>query len=281
MTKFGVHAHTLIDGWTTEKGNYAIQAAAEIGFGIIEIPLTKPAEFDTASHRKALQSAGIEATASLALPKELHMPINPKGALQFLTSVLQKLQDIGGEYLCGCIAYASGVFTNAPPSIEERQIVVDTLGRLASIAEKMGMGLGLEVLNRNSTYLYTKLSDARETILAVGKANLTLHADTYHMNFEEEGFYGPLVDCADTLGYMHMVESHRGLIGTGTISWDEVFRGLKDANYSGALVLESFSPFNTKFAASYKLWREPEFTPLVLARKGLDFLKEKSRIYEL
>ena len=207
------------------------------------------------------------------------MPINPKGALQFLTSVLQKLQDIGGEYLCGCIAYASGVFTNAPPSIEERQIVVDTLGRLASIAEKKGMGLGLEVLNRNSTYLFTTLADARETIQAVGKDNLTLHADTYHMNFEEEGFYGPLLNCADTLGYMHMVESHRGLIGSGTINWDEVFRGLQDANFHGPLVLESFSPFNAEFAAAYKLWREPKYPPHVLAKKGLEFLKEKAETF--
>jgi len=279
MTKFGIHAHSLIDGWTTDKGNYAIQTAAEIGFDIIEIPLANPAEFDADSHRKTLQSAGIEATASLALPKEFHMPFNPEGALEFLISVLKKLKDIGGNYLCGCIAYASDVFTDAPPTGEERQIVIDTLRRLAAIAEDMGMGLGLEVLNRNSTYLYTTLADARDTILAVGMDNLTLHADTYHMNFEEKGFYDPVVECADTLGYMHMVESHRGLIGSGTINWDEVFRGLKDADYHGPLVLESFYPFNAKFAASYKLWREPKYPQMTLAKNGLEFLKEKAKTY--
>ena len=207
------------------------------------------------------------------------MPTNPKGAIKFLTTILQKLQDTGGSYLCGCIAYASGVFTNQLPTKEERQVVVDSLGELARITEKMGMRLGLEVLNRNSTYLYNTLADARETILAVAMDNLGLHADTYHMNFEEEGFYSPLVEAADTLAYMHMVESHRGLIETGTIDWDAVFRGLQDANYKGPLVLESFTPFNAEFLAAYKLWRVPKYSPEILARKGLEFLKEKAAAF--
>lgn len=281
MAKIGVHAHIWIDKWTTKKGNFAIKATAETGFDIIEIPLKRPDEFDAVAHKKVLQAAGIEATASLALPERFHMPTDPKGAVQFLTTVLQKLQDIGGSYLCGCIAYASGMFTNQLPTKEERQTVIDALGELALIAKKMGMSLGLEVLNRNSTYLYNTLADAQETILAVGMDNLTLHADTYHMNFEEEGFYTPLVETSDTLAYMHMVESHRGLIGTGTINWNEVFRGLKDARYSGPLVLESFTPFNPDFLAAYKLWRAPKYTPDILARKGLEFLKDKAAEYGL
>ncbi len=101
------------------------------------------------------------------------------------------------------------------------------------------------------------------------------------MNIEEEGFYTPLVETADVLAYIHMSESHRGLIGTGTIDWDEVFRGLKDAKYTGPLVLESFTPFNPDFLAAYKLWRSPEYTPEILARKGLEFLKEKAAAFGL
>jgi len=281
MAKIGVHAHIWIDKWTTKKGNFAIKATAETGFDILEIPLKRPDEFDADAHKKAIQAAGIEVTASLSLPERYHMTTNPKGAIQFLKTVLQKLQDAGGSYLCGCIAYAGGKFTNKPPTQEERQIVIDSLGEVALLAKKMGMSIGLEVLSRNDTYLYNTLADARETILAVGMDNLNLHADTYHMNIEEEGFYTPLVESADTLAYIHMVESHRGLIGTGTINWDEVFRGLKDAKYTGPLVLESFTPFNPDFLAAYKLWRAPKYTPAILARKGLEFLKEKAAAFGL
>jgi len=281
MAKIGAHSFLWIDKWTTEKGNYAINIAADTGFDLIEIPLLRPDEFDAKAHKKTIQTAGIEATASLGLPDRFHMTTNPEGAKQFLTTALQKLRDAGGSYLCGCIAYTIGKFTNEPPTQEERQIVINTLGEVALIAKKMDMSIGLEVVNRNEGYLYNTLADAREAILAVGMDNFNLHADTYHMNIEEEGFYTPLVETADVLAYIHMSESHRGLIGTGTVNWDEVFRGLKDAKYTGPLILESFTSINPDIIAATKLWRAPKYPPDIFARKGLEFLKENAAKYGL
>jgi D-psicose/D-tagatose/L-ribulose 3-epimerase len=96
------------------------------------------------------------------------------------------------------------------------------------------------------------------------------------MNIEEEGFYKPLVACAETLGYMHLSESHRGLVGSGTVNWDEVFRGLVDARYTGPLVLESFAAINPDLAAATCLWRPPNQPPGVLAAEGLRFLRERA-----
>jgi D-psicose/D-tagatose/L-ribulose 3-epimerase len=93
------------------------------------------------------------------------------------------------------------------------------------------------------------------------------------MNIEEEGFYTPLVETADVLDYIHMSESHRGLVGTGTINWDEVWRGLADGGYRGPLVLESFAAINPDLAAATCLWRPPNQGSDVLAREGLAFLK--------
>ncbi len=93
------------------------------------------------------------------------------------------------------------------------------------------------------------------------------------MNIEEEGFYNPIVGCAETLGYMHLSESHRGLVGSGTVHWPDVFRGLKDANYRGPLVLESFAAINPDLAAATCLWRPPNQPSEVLAREGLAFLR--------
>jgi len=119
MTKFGAHAFVWVDEWTTKKGNKAIAMAGRQGFDFIEIPLLKPAEFDAPAHRQALEQAGIYATASLVLPDRAHMPAHPKRAKKFLISALDKLEALGGNYLCGCIAYALGLFTGirqtAPP----------------------------------------------------------------------------------------------------------------------------------------------------------------------
>ena len=123
MAKFGAHSFLWIDQWTTEKGNYAINAAAEMGFDYVELHLLQPFEFEGEIHKKVLRDAGIEAVASLGLPEELHMPENPECAKKFLYKALQKLQDAGSTYLCGCIAYTIGKFSGQPPIKAERQIV--------------------------------------------------------------------------------------------------------------------------------------------------------------
>ncbi len=277
MPRFGAHAFLWIGEWTTETGNYAINQAAAAGFDFIEIPLLRPDRFDAASHRKVLRDAGIGVTASLVLPKGAHMPEHPQEAKRFLISAMDKLVEVGGNYLCGCIAYQLGRLTGRPPTSEERQIVVDTLGEVAEQAKRRGVTLGFECCNRYETYMYNTLADGRQAIKAVGADNIQLHADTYHMNIEEEGFYRPLVECADVLGYIHMSESHRGLVGTGTVIWEQVFHGLADAGYTGPLVLESFAAINPDLAAATCLWRPPNQPPDVLATEGLKFLREGAR----
>ena len=64
-------------------------------------------------------------TASLVLPADTHMPDYPDKAAKFLISALDKLEALGGNYLCGCLAYQLGHFTNVPPTPAERQTVVE------------------------------------------------------------------------------------------------------------------------------------------------------------
>ncbi len=281
MTSYGAHAFVWIGDWTTENGNHAISEAGKIGFDFIEIPLLNPDNFDAASHKMALEAAGIEATCSLVLPKDAHMPHEPEKALTFLTKVLDQMEILGCTHLGGCIAYSLGTLTGLPPTQTEKQVVIDTLGRFAQDAQSRGISLSLEACNRYETYLFNSLEDTRDAIKAIGADNLTLHADTYHMNIEEEGFYKPLVATADVLDYIHMSESHRGLVGTGTVNWDEVWRGLKDANFTGKLVLESFAAINPELAAATCLWRPPNEGPAVLATQGIEFLKQGAAKYQL
>jgi D-psicose/D-tagatose/L-ribulose 3-epimerase len=272
--KFGAHAFVWIPDWTTEAGNQAIRAAAEMGFDFIEIPLLRPEGFDAAGHRAALTEAGIEATASVVLPQGAHMAHHPEAAARFLRAVLDRLEALGGTILCGCVAYSLGTFTGKPPTDQERDTVVETLSAIAADAKARGIALGFEVCNRYETYMFNTLASGAEAIHAVGSDNIFLHADTYHMNIEEEGFFEPLVATGELLGYVHMSESHRGLVGTGTVDWDEVFRGLAAISYDGPLVLESFAAINDDLRAATKLWRPPNQPPRVLASEGLEFLRK-------
>lgn len=279
--RYGAHAFVWIGEWTTASGNHAIAEAARVGFDFIEIPLLEPEKFDAASHRRALDDAGITATCSLTLTKATHMPDHPEAARRFLLTAMDKMAGIGCTYLTGCLAYNLGTLTGAPPTARERQTIVDTLRLVAADAADRGITLALEACNRYETHLYNTLADTRAALLAVGADNLKLHADTYHMNIEEESFYDALVDAADVLGYIHMSESHRGLVGSGTVKWDEVWRGLAAAKFTGNLVLESFAAVNPALAAATCIWRPPNRPAEVLAREGLAFLKAGVERYDL
>jgi D-psicose/D-tagatose/L-ribulose 3-epimerase len=274
MPKFGCHAFVWVGEWDTDAGNYAIGQVARTGFEYIEMPLLKPSEFDAASHRAALERAGIRGTCSLALPREVHLPFYPELARQFLYEALEKVEAVGSEYLGGCIAYHLGTLTGKPPTAEERALVVQVLRDVAGEAARRGITILLEPCNRYETYLYNTLADVRETILAVGAPNLKLHADTYHMNVEEEGFYNPIVQARDVLHYIHMSESHRGLVGSGNVHWDEIWRALAEIEFDGFLVLESFAAVNPDLQAATCLWRPPNQSSAVLASGGLSFLQQ-------
>lgn len=274
MIKVGVHGFVFVAAWTTRSGNDAIKQAGRHGFDIIEMPMLNPKTFDAKSHKKTLKATGIEGTTSLALPKKCHMPKYPKQAKAFLLAALDKVEEVGSQYLGGCTAYNLGTLTGKPPTKQERNVVVDVLGEVVAEAKKRGITIALEACNRYETYLYNTLEDTRETIKKIGADNLKLHADTYHMNIEEEGFYNPIVNCADVLNYVHMSESHRGLVGSGTVNWAEVWKGLKAAKFKGYLVLESFSAINPDLMAATCLWRPPNQSSEVLAREGHKFLRE-------
>ncbi|MBN1965244.1 MAG: sugar phosphate isomerase/epimerase [Anaerolineae bacterium] len=281
MTKYGAHAFVWVGDWNPALGTHAIQQAGEQGFDFIEIPMLRPEEFDTAIYIKALADAGIYATVSLVLPADAHMPHQPDRAVAFLTRVLDNMEALGSTYLGGCIAYHLGTLTGAPPTPAEKQAVIDGLGAVAHDARRRGITLALEACNRYETYMFNTLADTYQIIKAIGAPNLKLHADTYHMNIEEENFHDPIVATADRIDYIHMSESHRGLVGNGTVKWDEVFSGLADANYRGPLVLESFAAINPDLARATCLWRPPKQSPEELARRGLEFLKLNAAKYGL
>jgi len=284
MPKFGAHAFGWISDWSVEAGNHAIHEAGRTGLDFIEIPLLKPYDFDAPAAKRALTAAGIYATASTVLPRDSHMPDEPEKAKRFLFKCLDGLEAVGGTYLCGCIGFAHGLLKGRAPEQWERDVVAETLAAVAEEAGRRGMSLALETCNRYETYLYNTLEDAQATVLAVralGCPNIEVHGDTYQMNVEEEGWRKPILATADTLGYMHLSESHRGLVGTGTINWDAVFQALADIHYTGPLALESFAAINKDLIAATCLWRPVNATPDELATKGLAFMREYSAKYGL
>ena len=58
--------------------------------------------------------------------------------------------------------------------------------------------------------------------------------------------------------YVHIGESHRGYLGTGSVPWEPFWRGLAEMGYTGPLTFESFSSAVASKSLSQTLcvWRD-------------------------
>jgi D-psicose/D-tagatose/L-ribulose 3-epimerase len=276
MPTIGAHAFIWIGDWQRESGSEAIAAAARCGVDVIEIPMLRPDEFDASLTRRQLDDAGLAAICSLVLPREAHMPSYPDRAREFLRRAIDQVAAIDSTFLGGVLYGHLGYLTGAPPTDAEREICAETLREVAAYAADRSVTLGLEPVNRYETYLYNTIGDTLELIAAIGSPNVTIHADTYHMNIEEPGFAAPIEAAGARLGCIHCSESDRGVPGHGNVHWDDVFHGLQAIDYRGPLVLESFAAINPDLAGATCMWRTPTYTSDQLAREGVAFLRQRA-----
>jgi D-psicose/D-tagatose/L-ribulose 3-epimerase len=276
MPQFGAHAFIWAGEWTPEGAEKVIGGASEAGLDFVEIPLLHPESMDVSGTRGLLDRYAIGCTCSLGLPREAHLPFAPEAAEAFLRTAVDVTAALGSDALSGAIYTHLGTLTRKPPTEEELASVARVLKSVARYAAQRDVSLGIEAINRYETYLINLASQADEMVRRIDEPNVFVHLDTYHMNIEEKGFYDPIVATGPRMQYIHLSESDRGTPGTGNVHWEDVFRGLKDADYDGRLVMESFAAVNEDIIGATALWRDVVGDPQVLIRDGLSFLRDRA-----
>jgi D-psicose/D-tagatose/L-ribulose 3-epimerase len=274
---FGAHAFIWAGEWTREGAERVISGAAEAGLDFVEVPLLDPGSIDVEHTRSLLNHYGLGCSCSLGLPREVHLPSNPEGAGRFLDGAVEATVALGSPVLTGPLYTHVGTLTGKPPEPEELEIVARILEGTARRAAEYGVEIGIEAINRYETYLVNVASQASELLDRIDEPNVFVHLDTYHMNIEEKGFYGPITGLGPRLGYIHLSESDRGTPGTANVHWDDVFRGLKEIDYGGALAMESFAAVNEALIGATASWRDVVGDPDALVRDGLAFLRAKGK----
>jgi D-psicose/D-tagatose/L-ribulose 3-epimerase len=242
--KIGCHGSVWTGAFDVDGVRLAVSKTREAGFDLIEIPLMDPEGLDVETTRKVLDEYGLAATASLGLRDDIDIssedPDIVANGEKHLGTCLEVLSGIGGTHLVGVIYCAMKKYL-APASDLGRAHSVEAIGRLASRAEELGIRLGIEVVNRYESNLVNTSRQAVEYVERVGHDNVSVHLDTYHMNIEEPDMFSPVLTAGSRLGYVHIGESHRGYLGSGTVDFGGFFRGLAHVGYDGPVVFESFS----------------------------------------
>ena len=277
MIRFGMHASLWTDTWTNEAAERLIPEAKRHGIEVIEIALLTPEAIDVEHSRALFREHGIAPSGSLCLPMEATAPLHPKEAERFLMSALEVGHAIGCDFLGGVTYGTLGWRSGNPPTEDEYRNIVAALKPVARRAAELGMTLGLEPCNRYETHLLNTAAQTRALMERVGEPNLTIHLDTYHMNIEENGIGEGFRTAEGATCYVHLSESHRGVPGTGTIDWDDVFAGMKAIDFDGDLVVESFVTLPPTIAAALSVWRPVARDRFEVLERGMPFLKETAR----
>ena len=84
---------------------------------------------------------------------------------------------------------------------------------------------------------------------------------------------------AGRLGYVHVGESHRGALGTGSVPWTDMFGALHEVGYDGIVTFESFSSriVHRTLSNDLAVWRDLWTDNARLARDALAFVRDGLR----
>ena len=278
--EFGGHALVWVGDWSPSSARAAISSAARNGYDYIELAIFDPWNFDTKLTKDLLQEYGLRAHASLGLSAKTDVTstdpsIVAKGD-ELLRKVTDVLHEIGGTELCGVIFSALAKYPT-PATKENRNNSIKAMQRLADYAADKGINIDLEVVNRYETNIMNTGLEGLAFLDEVNRPNAYLHLDTYHMNIEEDGMQKSVLAAGDRLGQVHIGESHRGYLGTGTVDFDSFFAALKKINYKGPITFESFSSavVDPSLSNTLCVWRNLWSDSDDLAKKSLDFMKAR------
>jgi sugar phosphate isomerase/epimerase len=130
------------------------------------------------------------------------------------------------------------------PQGTERTIALQWLSEginiLASRAEKKGVHLIYEPLNRYETNIFNCFADAVAWLETLGTNNIQLLADLFHMNIEEASIPKTIYQYGSYIGHVHFADSNRRAIGMGHTPMSDIAKALQSISYSGYLSAEVF-----------------------------------------
>lgn len=278
----GVHALVWVGGWSPHEARRAIASSAESGYDLIELAAIEPELFDAEMTARLLQEHGLSAAVSLGLDEHTDVSSDDDAVVaagrRRLADAVDLVRDVGGDYLGGVIYSKLGRYSR-PVTERGRANSVESIAQLADRAAASGITVGLEFCNRYETNVLNTARQTLDFIADVGRENVVAHLDTYHMNIEETSFREPVIAtaAAGKLGYVHVGESHRGQLGTGSIPWTEFFATLHEVEYAGTITFESFSAevVHPSLSSNLAIWRDLWEDSMGLAIGARRFIREQ------
>lgn len=286
--KYGIHYGYWLHSWEADL-KYYCRKAAGIGFDLLELSghaILDASEAELRELRALADDLGIGVNACHGMSKADSTSSTDPAARARGIDELKRLYDrvdlIGSHQLGGTLYsyWPTLEASNATVDLDaEWDCALESMAVAADEAAKHGITLMFEVVNRFEGYLFNTARDALRFLDELGRDNVKLLLDVFHMNIEEDSLSGAIRLAGDRLGHLHIGECNRRVPGRGHMPWDDIAAGLHDIGYNAGVVMEPFVLSGGEVADSVKVWRNlngPDEAVLDSElRFALNFIKSK------
>jgi len=216
----------------------AIGTAAELGFDGIEVSLRSVTELDAGWLEDELTRTGLQLSAiasgrmfledglSLTAPDETVR----RHALERLFDLTAFAAHFSALIIVGL---ARGARSEAGDGSREMRLLAEGVRECADHAAALGTGVVVEAINRYETRFLNTAQQTLELLDAVGRPNVALLLDVFHMNIEEVTMADAVRAAGSQLGYLHVVDSNRRAPGLGHVEYGSIFSALEAVDYRG------------------------------------------------
>ncbi len=193
--KFGIYYSYWEQEWSADCLKY-VEKVAKLGFDVIEIAAHHLNTYSPAHIAEVGRSArdnGIAITAGLGPSQQRNLssadPAIRKAGRAFFEETLTNLAKLDIRIIGGALhSYWPIDYSKPVDKPGDRARGLEGISSLADFAGNLGVNLCLEVLNRFENHVLNTAEEGVAFVREIGKPNVKVMLDTFHMNIEEDSF---------------------------------------------------------------------------------------------
>lgn len=222
----------------------SIPKAARLGYDGVEISLYDKTQIDVAAVKSLLAQYGLKVPTVTTGQVFAQLGV-------YFTSADKKVRFRAQEAFKGLIEVAAqfGAMVNMGrirgavdpgQTYEEAQgCFIESAHILCEYAEGLGVTIVLEPVNRYEINYINSVSQGADLMKRVGRKNMKLMPDVFHMNIEDKSIAGSFARYIDDVAYIHVADSNRLAPGQGHICFPDIIDTLKAVGYDGWITAET------------------------------------------
>lgn len=229
------------------RGSYqeCIKTASELGYDAVELHLSNPQDVDRGKLKQDLERNHMRLSSlgtgpaysmyGLSLSSEAES-IREK-AIENIKSHIDLAKDFGAVVIIGLIKGKKGECSSEALYYERLD---RSMKECLDAAEKNGVVLVLELINRYESDFLNTIEEGIEYISRFHSEYIKLHIDSFHMNIEEADIAASILKAGNLIGHVHIADSDRWYAGHGHFDFKTMVKALNEIGYQGVLSQESY-----------------------------------------